>query len=178
MTAYQSNETITEAFSKSDLVGQLNQLGIKEGMVLEVHSSLKSLGYVIGGAQTVVDALIDAVGFEGTLVMPIQASSNCEPYFWENPPAERKLIKKIRDSIPAFDPDSSDIMYMGEIAANLNRRDGAYRSYHPNSAFVSYGKYGKLITNQHSLSWSLGEQSPLKVMYDLPSSVLLMGAAS
>ena len=48
----------------------LRQIGIQKGDVLLVHSSLKSLGRVAGGADTVINALIDTIGPEGTLVMP------------------------------------------------------------------------------------------------------------
>lgn len=170
-----NKELVREVVTKTDIVNGLRQLGVLEGMVLEVHASMRSLGYVIGGAQTVVDALIDAVGFDGTVVMPIQASENTEPSFWENPPVDRSLWKKVRESMPAFKPDESDISNMGAIAENLNRRPGAYRSYHPSCAFVTYGKYGKLITQKQSLDYALSEESPLGQMYQLPSYVLLMG---
>lgn len=166
---------LEKIFGKKELCEQFRALGITEGMVLEVHSSLKSLGYVIGGAQTVVDALIETVGFDGTIVMPIQDSSNTEPAFWENPPLRRDLWERIRKETPDFKPDESDIIAMGRIAENLNRRPGSYRSYHPNCAFVAYGKYAKLITHSQSLDYALGEQSPLGALYQLPAYILLIG---
>ncbi len=168
-------QQVKEIVTRKDIVSGLQLLGVQEGMVLEVHASMKSLGYVIGGAQSVVDALIEAVGFDGTVVMPIQASENTEPSFWENPPVDRQLWKKIRENMPAFKPDESDIANMGAITENLNRRPGAYRSYHPSCAFVTYGRYGKLISQKQSLDFALSEESPLGQMYQMPSYVLLMG---
>ena len=164
-----------ETLSKKDLVNQLKKLGVRPGMTLEVHTSMKSLGYVIGGAQTVVDALMEAVGFDGTLVMPLQTYENNEPAYWENPPAERRLWQKIRDNTPAYNPDSSQFRHMGEVVNNLNRRAGVYRSSHPSLAFVTYGKYGKLIAQNQSMDFGLGEQSPLGTLYQLPSYILLIG---
>lgn len=175
MSSSPSILTSKETFSKKDLVSQFKKLGVRPGMTLEVHSSLKSIGYVIGGAQAVVDALMEAVGFDGTLVMCIQSSENSEPAFWENPPAERRLWQKIRDNTPAYNPDSSQFENMGQIANNLNRRAGTYRSSHPMCGFVTYGKYGKLIAQNQSLDFGLGEQSPLATMYQLPSYILLIG---
>ena len=169
------NDSITQAYDKNELVSQLRELGVREGMVLEVHSSLSSIGYVIGGSQTVVDALQEAVGFDGTLVMAIQNCNNTEPANWINPPADRKLWEKIRTQTPAYKPDESDFPYMSQIAQNLNRRAGAYRSYHPSCGFVTYGKYGKLIAHEQSLDYPLGEDSPLGAMYQLPSYILLIG---
>jgi aminoglycoside 3-N-acetyltransferase len=176
MTTYPTNnEEIASALSKDDLVAGLRRIGVTEGMILEVHCALHTFGYVIGGAQTMVDALIEAVGFEGTLVVPLQAVSDSEPAFWVNPPLQRRLWSKVRENIPAFDPDETGFSEMGEVAENLNRRPGAYRSYHPSCAFAAYGRYGKVITRGQSLDFALGEQSPLGVMYQLPSYVLLLG---
>jgi aminoglycoside N3'-acetyltransferase len=56
--------------SVTELTNGLLQLGVRPGMMLEVHSSLRSLGYVEGGAASVIKALMNAVGPEGALVMP------------------------------------------------------------------------------------------------------------
>lgn len=56
--------------TKFELVKELKSIGIKEGMELEVHSSLSSFGYVEGGAETVINALIECVGEKGSLFMP------------------------------------------------------------------------------------------------------------
>ena len=56
--------------TKSELVRELKKIGIKEGMELEVHSSLSSFGKVEGGAETVIKALMECVGKEGSIFMP------------------------------------------------------------------------------------------------------------
>ena len=43
--------------NKDDLVIAFRAIGLREGMTLEVHSSLRSFGQVEGGAQSVIDAL-------------------------------------------------------------------------------------------------------------------------
>ena len=53
-----------------DILAGLKQSGFVTGMMAEVHSSLSSFGYVEGGADTVIRALIDAAGPEGSIVMP------------------------------------------------------------------------------------------------------------
>lgn len=172
--AYSPDKIITEALSRQDLVEGLRQLGVREGMTLEVHSSMSRFGYVIGGSQTVVDALMDAVGYNGTLVMPLQASSNTEPSYWENPPLERQLWQKARDGIPAYDPDATEFNWMGAVVNNLNRRHGAYRSSHPSCGFVTFGRYGKLIAHTQDLDFGLSENSPLGTMYGLPNTYILL----
>ena len=58
------------SLTQADIEQGLCDLGIKRGDMLEVHSSLSSLGYVEGGADTVVKALMNVVGQEGALVLP------------------------------------------------------------------------------------------------------------
>ena len=173
--SYQSSETITSALSKDELVQQLRHLGVKRGMTLEVHASLKSLGFVIGGAQSVVDALLECVGPEGTLVMSAQNSNNTEPVFWENPPIERSLFQKIRDNAPATVAHGSDMFWMGEVGRNLAMRNEAVFSGHPNCAFAAIGRKANKLMESHPLDFALGDDSPLGRMYDDDCQVLLIG---
>ncbi len=168
---------MTEALSANELISQLGRLLVtpERGIVLEVHCSLKSIGYIIGGAQALNDALIRSLGHEGTLVMPFQCFDNSEPAFWQQPPLDRSLWEKIRQNMPAFSPQSSQPRGMSEACMNLSRRPGCYASDHPTSSFLAYGKYGKLITNKQNFDFPLAEDSPLSTMYDLPSYVLLIG---
>lgn len=56
--------------NKEDIKKGLTDLGVRPGMILEVHSSLSSFGYVAGGANTVIDALKEVVTEEGSIFMP------------------------------------------------------------------------------------------------------------
>ena len=56
--------------SREEIIAGLYQLGVKNGMDIAVHSSLSSLGYVAGGAVTVIEALKEVVGMEGSIFMP------------------------------------------------------------------------------------------------------------
>ncbi len=169
-------EKITETLSKDDIIKALTGLGAAPGMVLEVHSSLNSLGHVIGGAQTVVDALIETIGYSGTLVMPLQASYNNEPArFFAAPPMSYENFAKYREQHPAFDPVNSDIYQMGRVVENLRRRKGATFTNHPNVSFVAYGRYAKLITENQDLEFGLSDSSPLGKLYGLKAYCLLIG---
>lgn len=56
--------------NKSDLITEFRNIGITEGTELEVHSSLSSFGYVEGGAEAVIEALMECVGETGSIFMP------------------------------------------------------------------------------------------------------------
>lgn len=55
---------------KETLTQELRRLGIGRAMDMLVHSSLSSIGWVEGGAETVIHALLSAVSPAGTILMP------------------------------------------------------------------------------------------------------------
>ena len=58
MESLQSKE-LTSVINAEDIKKQLLHLGIKQGDILEVHASMKAIGYILGGSNTVLDALLD-----------------------------------------------------------------------------------------------------------------------
>ena len=65
--------------TRNDILLALQSLGIRRGQSMMVHTALGSIGYVIGGAQAVIEALIEAVGPDGTIMMPTQSWKNLDP---------------------------------------------------------------------------------------------------
>jgi len=66
----QNRHTDVDSALVAEIAEALQQLGVRPGGVLLVHSSLSSLGYVPGGPETVIQALLKALGPGGTLLMP------------------------------------------------------------------------------------------------------------
>jgi len=56
--------------TRADLVADPRLLGLLAGATVLTHSSLRSLGWVDGDADTVIDALLEALGPVGTLLVP------------------------------------------------------------------------------------------------------------
>ena len=46
---------------KTEIVDALKSVGLQRGDSVMVHTSLGKIGYVCGGAQTVIEALIECV---------------------------------------------------------------------------------------------------------------------
>ncbi|WP_127494856.1 aminoglycoside N(3)-acetyltransferase [Paenibacillus glycanilyticus] len=160
----------------SGMVRNLRKLGIREGDHLLVHSSMSSLGWVCGGPQAVVQALLQAVGAEGTLVMPAQCGDWSDPAEWGNPPVPQEWLEMIYNEMPAFDPAVTPTRGMGRIAELFRTYPGTLRSEHPQVSFCANGKYAEYIVSGHPLTPQFGEASPLGKLYAAGAKVLLLGA--
>ena len=153
----------------------LRALGVRAGMVLLVHSSLSAMGWVCGGAVAVIIALQEVLGASGTLVMPAHSTDLTEPSQWQNPPIPESWWPVIRASMPAYHPDLTPTRSMGVIAETFRKQNGVLRSSHPHHSFCARGLQASYITNNHSLTFGMGEGSPLARIYDLDGFVLLLG---
>jgi len=168
-------EATKEPATIATLVADLRRLGVEEGMLLLVHSSLSALGWVCGGAVAVVLALEEVLGREGTLVMPAHSGDLSDPRAWENPPVPYAWWQTIRDAMPAYDKQMTPTSLMGAIVEAFRGQDGTQRSVHPQLSFCARGPLADEMLSGHALDYGLGEESPLARLYDRQGQVLLLG---
>ncbi|WP_273333314.1 AAC(3) family N-acetyltransferase [Dictyoglomus turgidum] len=144
---------------KEDIVGKIRGQGIKEGDIMLVHSSLRSFGYVEGGAETVIDALLESVGEEGTVIVPtITAKSTDSP---ENP--------------PIFDVNNTPC-WTGIIPETFRKRKEAKRSLHPTHSAAAIGGLRDLIIEGHEFSESpCDKNSPYYKNAERNGYIMLIG---
>ncbi|WP_142826826.1 aminoglycoside N(3)-acetyltransferase [Planococcus soli] len=161
--------------SKATLKRQLQQLGIAAGDALMVHSSLKSMGWIAGGAQAVVEALMETITETGTLVMPAQSADNSDPVYWMEPPVPENWHQPIRDELPAFDPHLSGMRGMGKIAESFHRHPLTIRSPHPSHSFIAWGSQATDWMSEQPIDDSFGERSPLAKMLQANVKILFIG---
>lgn len=160
---------------KKDIKKALADLGIENGQTIMVHTSLSSLGFVCGGAQVMIEALMEAVGEEGTLMMPTQTWKNLDPtagVHWEEP---EEWWQAIRDNWPAYDKNITPTNTMGAVAEMFRQWPGAVRSDHPARSVAAYGRNAEYLVKDHDLSNIFGERSPIAKLYELDGYVLLIG---
>ena len=153
---------------------QLEACGIREGQTIIVHCSLSKLGWVVGGAEVVIQALIRAVGSNGTIVMPTQTWKNLDPSrnLHEIP---RSWWSIVREYWPAYDPAITPSVGMGVVAELFRTWPGAKRSSHPVRSFAALGAKAQWLVNDHDLEDVFGNSSPLGKLYDLDGYILLIG---
>lgn len=145
----------TEPLDLAALVSAFTRLGVPRGGLLMVHSSLRSLGHVAGGAPTVVDALLEALGPEGTLVVPT----------FTYPLA--------RDSDFVFDPLRTPSL-MGAISDAGRRHPMARRSLHLWHSIAAIGPLAEtIVTAGGESAWDA--HSPMREIRDRDGQYLLLG---
>lgn len=175
MKSVSNKETVRNVITKEELISALRKIGVSSNQIIEVHSSLSSFGYLVGGARTIVDALLEIAESTGTILMPTQTPDNTDPSNWVNPPLIPELWKKVREHMPPYDAKKTDMSGMGEVVENFRHREGIECSNHPTVSYAAWGRYAKLLCNRQSLHFPLSEESPAARLYELNGYVLLLG---
>ena len=161
---------------KEDLIETYIKVGIKPNDTVLVHTSLSKLGFVIGGAQAVVESLIETLN-QGTIVMPAHSGDLSDPKDWENPPVPKTWFRSLYENMPAFNPDLTPSRGMGKVSNCLLSNPKRKRSNHPQGSFTALGVNDHYITANHELTPMFGMTSPLGKIYDLKGKILLLGVS-
>ena len=147
---------------KDEIIQKLKEVGLKSGDTVMVHTSLGKMGYVCGGAQAVIEALMEVVGDSGTIMMPTQSWKNLDPetgVHWE---ADQKDWQLIRDNWPAYDKNLTPTNTMGAVAEMFRQVPGSVRSDHPARSVCAWGRYaeypGKHTCVEHSAVSEAGKR--------------------
>lgn len=143
--------------ARQQMSAQLVELGVRPGGVLLVHSSLKSLGKVAGGAETVVQALIGVLGDQGTLLMPALSYLHVGP------------------DQPHFDARQTP-SNVGALPEYFRTRPGTRRSVHPTHSVCALGRLAHSLLSAHWQDHTpCGSHSPFHAMRRLNGQVLFLG---
>jgi aminoglycoside N3'-acetyltransferase len=137
---------------KAKLVHQLLALGVEPGGVLLVHSSFRNVRPVAGTPERLIEALREALGPDGTLVMSSMSDDDDHP----------------------FNVGSTPCLGMGVVADTFWRIPGVLRSDSPH-AFAAVGPRAAEITAPHPVDVPHGLDSPVGRVYEMDGQVLLLG---
>lgn len=140
-----------------DIRRGLTSIGIEKGDSVFAHSSLSSFGYVKGGADTVIDALLEMVGDSGTLVMPA--------FTWEGFHDKQNIIFDLVNT-------PSEV---GRITEVFRKREGVMRSTHICHSVAAIGTQAQYVMGEGIKSF--GKGSSFERLYQLNSWNLFLGVS-
>jgi aminoglycoside 3-N-acetyltransferase len=127
-----------------------------------VHAAVRSIGPVIGGVNTVIQALLETIGPAGTLV----AYVDFEPFYEDDdidvPVFDKRIAHAARDH--------------GILHETLRTWPGALRSDHPDAGIVALGPLAEWITSDHPFQYGYGKSSPFEKALEAGVQVLMLGA--
>lgn len=151
----------TRRVTEAELGALFHALGIRQGDTLMVHSSLSRIGSVDGGAETILAVLFEAIGPEGTLVMPAY-------------PTMGSMVDHF-GSDPLFDV-AADPSRMGKLTECLRLVPEARRSLHPSHSVVAVGpRAEELVRDHHRCRSPFGAESPFQRLIELDGKILCLG---
>jgi aminoglycoside 3-N-acetyltransferase len=160
-------------YTHTDIVRDLKSLGITEGQTLMLHASVKAVGKVMGGPNVIIQALLEVLGSEGTLMMYAG---------WEDIPdfvleLSAKLRERYYEEHPPFDPAISRAVRENSVLVEFLRNwPESGRSLNPEASMVALGKQAHFLTENHSINYGYGIHSPLAKLVALRGQVLMLGA--
>jgi aminoglycoside 3-N-acetyltransferase len=157
----------------SQLVNELEALGVAPGRIVMVHASVKAIGKIMGGPNVIVQALLDTLTPTGTLMMYVGWEDipdfvvNLPPavrqeYYAEHPPFDPRVARAVRDH--------------GILAEIVRGWPGARRSLNPEASVAAIGAQAEWITQDHPLNYGYGVESPLEKLVEARGQVLMLGA--
>ena len=136
-----------------------------------VHTRMSALGWVIGGSETVVRSLLDALGRDGTLVA--YASWADHVYTLEDRPEEHH--EAYRAEPPRWEPATGEVdPDYGRIPERVRTWPGARRSVHPEASVAALGPRAAWLTAEHDDGYGAG--SPFARLVEAGGQVLMLGA--
>jgi len=141
------------AFSRNEVAGQLRSLGVRAGGVLLVHTSFRAVRPIENGPLGLIGGLRDALGPDGTLVIPSWTGDDETPFD------------------PATTPAAEDL---GVTADLFWRQPGVVRSDHL-QAFAAIGPRAEAIVKTPLPLPPHLPDSPVGRVHDLDGQVLLLG---
>jgi aminoglycoside 3-N-acetyltransferase len=138
---------------KKDICDVLYELGICGCDIVLLHSSLSSIERMEGGADAVIEAFIETLGTDGTLVMPAFSDDISTPFDPEVTPSDT-----------------------GIITEKFRNVKGVIRSLHPTHSVCAYGKFAAEITENHDKAPTpCGKGTPFDKICNSKGKIVLLG---
>jgi aminoglycoside 3-N-acetyltransferase len=158
----EAKQLVDKVFYRLDkraLCKAFTAIGVR-GKTICAHSSLSGLGYIVGGADTVIDALLDSVGTEGCVMMPAFSMTG--------------TMQKYVGSGAVFDARTTPSR-TGAVTEKFRQRAGVLRSLHPTNSLAACGRGAQELLAGHEQSLTpYGFATPYGRLVENPDAFILM----
>lgn len=160
--AYLRRDALFGRVGRGTLVAGLRRLGLEAGDTVFVHTAFRSIGYVVGGPATVIAALEEVIGPEGTLLMPAFSSGG--------------LTVRWVETRPVFDVNRTP-SDLGTLPETFRLQPGTLRSLHPTHSVCARGPLAASYLEGHERApRPFGEGTPFRRLLDRGGKGLILGA--
>jgi len=149
------NQQYTKELTVDELVEGFRNLGLSNTDTVLVQSSFKAFGVVVGGPRTVIEALLEVLHPNGTLIMPAFNWSD----FGEN-----KLYSKCNTK-----PQT------GILSTMLTSWNGCHRIYHPIHGFSLVGKGAEKLSKKIKNESSFEDSSLFGELHRMNAKLMMLG---
>jgi len=164
-------------WTQKQLVDDLTDIGLPAGSTVLVHASLDAIGPVEGGAETLVAALQEVLGAEGTLLVPTFALESATPVSSDSPLSPEQTTGTGSDyplnpgQILRSSSDSDPV----DFAEAVRRHPDVFRSEHPALSFAAIGHDAEALVSRVPFHYPLGSEGPLARLHQRNGWILLIG---
>jgi len=150
-----NSKCFQEKVTKQSLIRDFQNIGISQGDIIMFHSSLSRLGNVENGPETVINALLETVGKDGTLVAPTFSHISKRPGDFT------------KDPLRYFDARATP-SGVGKITETFRHYKYALRSCHPTHSVAAIGRHADyIIKDHHQCQTPFGKGSPFYRIWEL-----------
>lgn len=130
----------TKKYSADDLLAEMCKMGMKNGSVVFIHSSMTEFYNYTGTAVELIDKIIEVIGKEGTLMMP--AYPNSKKALFKTALETDEVVFEVNNT-------PSGAGYLTEV---FRKYKGVSRSINLQHSVCVYGKSANYFVNEHHLS--------------------------
>ena len=144
---------------KQRMISDLRSLGVREGDSLLVHTAFSKLGKNVDPRE-VIEALAEALGKNGTLILPSLS--------WAN----------VTKDNPVFNVRETPVC-IGFLPEYFRRFPGVVRSVHPTHSCCALGGRAEYFTGTHALDETpVGPNSPFRKLKEADGKILFLGCST
>ena len=161
-------------YSIEELANDFRKLGITAADTVMLHASVRAIGEIAGGPDSIHLALKSALTQEGTLMM----YASCPQYYDEvgrgnlTPDQESELLEEL----PAYDPVTARAARDNGVFVEFFRTYPDSRVNHHVARFVSWGKRTDYLISSQPWNYGFGKDSVLERFLHMSGKIVLVGS--